>query len=68
MIVLWALFGAPSASVTLKGAGLVVFQAVWFAVGAAALVAIGRKSLGITLAVLVVLNLVLVYHWHQQKG
>jgi hypothetical protein len=36
--------------------------------GAAALMAMGRKSLALTLAVLYVINTVLVYHWHQQKG
>lgn len=68
MVVLWSCFGAPSASVALHGASLVVFQAAWFAVGVAALVLAGRRWLGLTLAVLTVLNLVLIFHWHQQKG
>jgi Protein of unknown function (DUF2568) len=68
MVVLWSLFGAPSATVTLHGPALVVFQSAWFAVGVLALVATGWKKLGFTLAVLTIVNLILIYHWHQQKG
>jgi len=68
MIALWSLFGAPSAAVELKGAALVVFQAAWFAVGAAAIVALGRRVPALLFVVLYVINMVLVYHWHQQKG
>lgn len=68
MIVLWSVFGAPSASVTLHGAALVVFQAAWFAVGVVALLSAGRRWMGLALAVVTVLNLVLIFHWHQQKG
>jgi Protein of unknown function (DUF2568) len=68
MVVLWSLFGAPSATVTLHGGALPAFQAAWFAVGVVALGVTGWRKLGLALAVLTIVNLVLVYHWHQQNG
>ncbi|MCK9897091.1 YrdB family protein [Frankia sp. AgB32] len=68
MAVLWSLFGAPSATVSLADPALVAFQSVWFALGVLALVVTGRRKLGIALAVLTVANLILIYHWHQQQG
>ncbi len=67
MIVLWALFGAPSASVSLHGVARVGFQIVWFGLGVLALAGAGRKSWALWLAVLTAVNLILAEVWHQQK-
>ncbi|WP_261567506.1 YrdB family protein [Frankia gtarii] len=68
MVVLWSLFGAPSATVTLHGGALPAFQTAWFAVGVVALGVAGWQKLALALAVLTIVNLVLAYHWHQQNG
>jgi len=44
------------------------FQSAWFGLGVLALLATGWKKFGVILTVLTIANLILVYHWHQQKG
>jgi hypothetical protein len=45
LIVVWALFGAPSAAHPVHGAGRAALELGWFGAGAAALFAAGRRRL-----------------------
>ncbi|RAG81392.1 hypothetical protein DN069_32970 [Streptacidiphilus pinicola] len=46
LVVVWALFGAPSAAYPLHGVGRAALELVWFGTGAAALFAAGRRRAG----------------------
>jgi hypothetical protein len=56
MAILWGLFASPRAPMPLPGAVGVTFQICWFALGALALVAAGRATLGGLLAAVYVVN------------
>ncbi|MDH6121615.1 YrdB family protein [Kitasatospora sp. GAS204B] len=64
-IVVWAVFGSPSAAVPLHGAVRIAFEVVWFGLGALALYAAGRVVPAAVLFVLYVINAVLIRVWHQ---
>ncbi|HEY3868279.1 MAG TPA: YrdB family protein [Actinocrinis sp.] len=66
--ILWGLFGAPGAGVKLPTAGLIAFQVAWFAAGALALAATGRKFFAGIFFVVYLVSLVLAQIWHQQGG
>jgi uncharacterized protein DUF2568 len=59
-VVVWWLFGAPTAVWHLKGPWRVLLQVVFFGSAAVALFAAGQHVLGLAFALVVVLNLVLV--------
>lgn len=65
-IMLWGIFAAPKSTRRLKGNALLAFKLVFFALAALALILAGSEMLGIVFAVLVVLNLILVYAWQQE--
>ncbi|MFE9422245.1 YrdB family protein [Kitasatospora sp. NPDC006697] len=65
MIVLWSVFGAPGAAVSLHGVGRLLFEIAWFGAGALALFAAGRVAPAVVLAVLYAVNAVLARIWHQ---
>jgi hypothetical protein len=63
--VLWGLIASPKATVPLPAGAKLAFEAVWFGAAAVLLGAAGRLTLAIVFAVLVVVNRVLMYAWHQ---
>lgn len=65
LIILWAVFGSPSATVPLHGGVRLAFEVVWFGLGPLALIAAGRTVPAIVFVVLYVLNTMLVKVWHQ---
>ncbi|HLV97756.1 MAG TPA: YrdB family protein [Ktedonobacterales bacterium] len=64
-IVLWALFGAPRGRWHLKGIWRVLLQIVFFGSAALALAAAVTLWLGITWALICILNIALNYAWKQ---
>jgi hypothetical protein len=55
LIVVWALFGAPTALHAVHGPGRVVLELVWFGAGAAAIAAsLGRRATVVFVAVYLV--------------
>ncbi len=62
----WGLLAAPRAPRRLPGWRLLAFKLLFFALAAAALAVAGQPVLAVVLAVLVVLNLALVYAWKQE--
>src|SRR4051812_39264078 len=63
--VLWGVFASPKATVVLPGPATVAFQLVWFGAAAVVLGLAGRVTLAVVLAVLVTVNRVLQWVWHQ---
>jgi hypothetical protein len=59
LITVWALFGAPSATYPLHGAGRAVLELLWFGAGAAALFAAGQRRAGMGFTVAWVVSTVL---------
>jgi hypothetical protein len=47
LVVVWSLFGAPSAVHPVHGAGRAVLELGWFGAGAAALLGVGRRRLAV---------------------
>ena len=64
-IVVWALFGAPTATWHLEGIARLILQIIFFGSGALALFAAGQRILGVVFALIFVLNYVLVTVWAQ---
>lgn len=64
-IVLWALFGAPRGKWNLKGIWRVLLQVVFFGAAALALAAAVSIALGVTWALVCIVNLGLNYVWKQ---
>ncbi len=64
----WAVWGAPKSTRRLSGIGLLILRIVFFGAGALALFAAGQPTLGVLFTVLITINLILVYAWHQDTG
>jgi hypothetical protein len=64
-IVIWALFGAPRSNRRLPNPWLMLLRAVFFGSGVVAVFAANQPGLGLVFAVLVILNLILIYLWAQ---
>ncbi|HLZ64023.1 MAG TPA: YrdB family protein [Ktedonosporobacter sp.] len=64
-IVIWALFGAPTAIWHLYGLWRVLLQIVFFGSAVVALFAAGQPGWGIAFALIYILNYVLVTIWKQ---
>lgn len=62
---LWGVFAAPKSKRRLRGAPYHGFEIVFFGLAVAALVAAHSTTLGIILAVLVMINLILIEVWNQ---
>ena len=62
---LWGFFAAPKSSRRLHGAPYHAFEIVFFGLAGAALIAAGSVTLGIIVAVLVLINLILIEVWDQ---
>ncbi|MFC9327400.1 YrdB family protein [Kitasatospora sp. NPDC057015] len=67
LIVLWALFGAPTATYMLSDWPRIGFEVLWYGAGAVALAAWWRKAPAAVFATLVVLSGVLARVWGQQE-
>jgi hypothetical protein len=65
-IVLWACFVAPKASRRLTDPGKVALEIVLFAAGTAGYVAAGVPVVAVVFAVLVVVNVALLFAWDQR--
>ena len=65
-IVVWAFLGAPNSATRLQGLWLLLLEIVFFGLGALALYISNQHILGIVFALIIVINLVLVYVWSQQ--
>lgn len=65
LIVLWGLFGAPTAAHKVHGAVRVLFELGWFGVGVAALAAAGYLTQAAVFAAVGVVSKVLAVVWHQ---
>lgn len=65
LIVLWGMFGAPTASHKLHGAARVVFELGWFGTGVVALVAAGYLTRAVAFAVIGIVSKTLAVVWHQ---
>jgi hypothetical protein len=64
-VIVWALFGAPQATWHLQGFWFVILQVVFFGSAVVALFAASQRVLGTVFALLIVVNLVLIYAWPQ---
>ena len=64
-IVAWALFGAPTARWHLKGIWRVLLQIIFFGSAALALAVAVSPALGITWALICIVNIALNYAWKQ---
>ncbi|MGA4542523.1 YrdB family protein [Uniformispora flossi] len=65
LIVLWGMFGAPTASHKLHGAARVVFELGWFGTGVVALAAAGYLTRAVVFAVIGIVSKTLAVVWHQ---
>ncbi|NUP31289.1 MAG: YrdB family protein [Streptomycetaceae bacterium] len=65
LIVLWGMFGAPTASHKLHGAARVVFELGWFGTGVVALAAAGYLTRAVAFAVIGIVSKTLAVVWHQ---
>jgi Protein of unknown function (DUF2568) len=64
-IVVWALFGAPTARWHLYGPWRLLLEVVFFGSAAVALFVAGQRVSGVVFALVFVLNRVLIYLWAQ---
>ena len=64
-IVVWGLFGAPTAVWHLDGPWRLILEVVFFGSAAVALFTAGQHVLGAAFALVFVVNLVLIYAWAQ---
>jgi Protein of unknown function (DUF2568) len=64
-IIIWALFGAPTATWHLYGPWRLLLQIIFFGSAVAALYMAGRPGWSLAFALLFVLNTILVYIWKQ---
>jgi hypothetical protein len=62
---LWGFFAAPKSARRLHGTPYHAFEIVFFGLAVAALVMAGSTTLGMILAVVVVVNLILIEVWQQ---
>lgn len=63
----WGLFGSPQATWRLSGFWFLLLQVIFFGSAAVVLYAASKRRLGMTFALLFVLNTVLAYAWGQQS-
>jgi hypothetical protein len=64
-VIVWALFGAPTATWALQGNWHLIVAAIFFGAAAVALFSTGQRQWAIAFALLVVLNHILIYVWAQ---
>lgn len=64
-VAIWGAIMAPNSPMKLQGAAYLVVKCALFSLAAAALIAAGKSSLGIILAVVFVINTFLLYVWKQ---
>ena len=63
--VVWGILMAPNSARRLQGGAYLTLKAILFGLGAAALIEAGSTTLGLTFAVVVVINTILLYVWQQ---
>jgi hypothetical protein len=63
--VIWGIFMAPNSTRHLQGGAYLVLKAILFGLGIAALAAVGKPTLGLVFAAVVVINTILLYVWQQ---
>ena len=66
-ILVWGSFGSPQATWRLGGLWSLLLQIIFFGSAVVALYAVSKRRLGITFALVFVLNTVLTYAWGQQS-
>ena len=64
-VVVWGLFGAPTAVWYLDGPWRLILEVVFFGSAAVTLFTAGQQVLGVAFALVFVVNLVLIYAWAQ---
>src|SRR5689334_7953899 len=64
-VVVWAFFGAPQAAWRLQGPWFLILRVIFFGSAAAALFTASQRVLGVVFALVVVVNLALIYAWAQ---
>jgi hypothetical protein len=64
-VVIWAFLGAPKSGWRLQGPWLLVLRVVFFGSAVVALFAASQPILSVIFALLFVVNLALIYLWHQ---
>jgi hypothetical protein len=63
--VVWGLFAAPKAAISIPGPAIVTVQALVLGLGVVALLAAGHPRWAAVLAVVLVVNTALAWAWHQ---
>lgn len=61
----WAVFGAPRSTRRLHGSGLLALRIIFFGSGTVALWVANHHSLAILFAIILTVNIILIYAWEQ---
>ncbi|HET6872368.1 MAG TPA: YrdB family protein, partial [Sporolactobacillaceae bacterium] len=61
----WGTFGAPKAAMLLTGWNHLLLEVAVFGLGVLALIYVGKIRLAILFGVILVINKILIYIWHQ---
>lgn len=65
-VIVWALFGAPTATWRLQGLPFLLLQVIFFGSAAVALFLSEKRTLGVVFALVTALNIILAYAWSQK--